>query len=729
MKKHLRLRLFSLLLTVLLLSAPLFVGAARYQTLRPGAQGPRVEIMQSALARAGFDIKADGKYGLKTQEVVKAFQRQKSLETDGLAGHQTLSALFSLVPELIAAFDSASGQAAAPAVSVQPFQQTQPVSSPPVANAGSQTATVVTSNRGALNVRSNAGWGLNVIGKVDHGTQVQVLEASGAWSKIAFSGQTGWVVSTYLRKEASAVQPPSNPAPVQQPVTQAPEETKAVLSQAQVFTPNGKSLNLRDKAGYSGKTQLGIPHLAKVDILAKMGQWTQVNYQGRTGYVVDSFLRHGSSQSQPQQPDIPSTPAEQSPAVPSQPQTPVGQAVVTTSRGRYLNFRSAPATGQNIIGQILSGTRLNVLSKSDDWCQVQFDGKTGYVMTSFLQFDQPAPAAPSNPAPDPAPDQPVQPSGSEQPVFARTLRFAMSGEDVLALQTRLKELKYNTPVSGTYDQQTQDAVASFQAKNALTPDGVFGPQSASMLQSSAARSADSAPLSYTTLRIDDRNDAVASMQKALLELGYQLSVNSRYDVPTHQAVVGFQQRNGLPITGVANAVTQAAIFSSNAKGFDTPVEQLAAGEGKGEGPSSGQVQLLHWFNDVKKNASAGQKVTVHHPVSGISFTIRFYSMGKHADSEPATWRDTQLMNRAFGTPSWNINTVYVKLPDGRWTLASMHNRPHLTGAVSDNGFGGHLCVHFLRDMDEVNRNDPDYGASNQRSIRKAWQNMTGEVVP
>ena len=103
-------------------------------------------------------------------------------------------------------------------------------------------------------------------------------------------------------------------------------------------------------------------------------------------------------------------------------------------------------------------------------------------------------------------------------------------------------------------------------------------------------------------------------------------------------------------------------------------------------------------------------------------------MGNHADSEPATWRDTQLMNRAFGMPSWNINTVYINLPDGRWTLAAMHNRPHLTGAVSENGFGGHLCIHFLRDTDEVNRNDPDYGASNQRAIRKAWQAMTGEAV-
>jgi hypothetical protein len=158
------------------------------------------------------------------------------------------------------------------------------------------------------------------------------------------------------------------------------------------------------------------------------------------------------------------------------------------------------------------------------------------------------------------------------------------------------------------------------------------------------------------------------------------------------------------------------------------VESLDAGLGKGGGPSTSQVKLLHWFNDIKPRVAAGQRVTVYHPSSDTSFTLRLYSLGNHADSEPATWQDTQLMNRAFGTPSWNINTVYVKLPDGRWTLAAMHNRPHLTGAITNNGFGGHLCVHFLRDMDEVLRNDPDYGASNQRAIRKAWLAMTGETV-
>ncbi len=387
--------------------------------------------------------------------------------------------------------------------------------------------------------------------------------------------------------------------------------------------------------------------------------------------------------------------------------------------------------GQNVIGQIPSGARLPLLSRGEAWCEVQYETRRGFVMSSFLRFEQ------TDPQPGPASEQPLEEEPTPvsepgpAPVFSRTLRYGDEGSDVSVLQARLIELKYNCRASSNYDGMTREAVRHFQTQNALTADGIFGSQSAGLIMSAAARAADSPTLSYNTLRIDNADGAdkaVSAMQQALVALGYPLSVNGRYDIPTHQAVVGFQQRNGLPITGIANPVTQSAVFSSSAKGYNTPVTTLGEGEGKGDGPSSSQVKLLHWFNDVKKSTFGGQQAAVYHPVSGVSFTIRFYSMGNHADSEPASWRDTQLMNRAFGTPSWNINIVYVKLPDGRWTMAAMHNRPHLTGAVSENGFGGHLCVHFLRDMDEVNRNDPDYGASNQRAIRKAWQALTGEII-
>ena len=87
------------------------------------------------------------------------------------------------------------------------------------------------------------------------------------------------------------------------------------------------------------------------------------------------------------------------------------------------------------------------------------------------------------------------------------------------------------------------------------------------------------------------------------------------------------------------------------------------------------------------------------------------------------------MVQAFGGKNtWTQKGVYVMLPSGIWTIGSTHDMPHDSGSIKDNGFNGHLCVHFLRDMDEAKKNDPKYGVANQETIRKLWKSLTGEDI-
>ena len=58
----------------------------------------------------------------------------------------------------------------------------------------------------------------------------------------------------------------------------------------------------------------------------------------------------------------------------------------------------------------------------------------------------------------------------------------------------------------------------------------------------------------------------------------------------------------------------------------------------------------------------------------------------------------------------------------------MHDMPHLSGSIRNNNFDGHLCVHFLRNMDETMQNDPKNGVRHQKDIRKAWKALTGEDI-
>ena len=68
--------------------------SGNYATLRLKDRGDRVKILQQALIRLNYlSGSADGIFGNKTLEAVKAFQKASSLTADGLAGKKTLKAL------------------------------------------------------------------------------------------------------------------------------------------------------------------------------------------------------------------------------------------------------------------------------------------------------------------------------------------------------------------------------------------------------------------------------------------------------------------------------------------------------------------------------------------------------------------------------------------------------------------------------------------------------------
>ena len=64
-----------------------------YPTLRRGAKGDIVKVLQTALSKDGSSLEIDGIFGPGTQSAVRSFQKRHGLVVDGIVGPKTWGAL------------------------------------------------------------------------------------------------------------------------------------------------------------------------------------------------------------------------------------------------------------------------------------------------------------------------------------------------------------------------------------------------------------------------------------------------------------------------------------------------------------------------------------------------------------------------------------------------------------------------------------------------------------
>jgi hypothetical protein len=173
---------------------------------------------------------------------------------------------------------------------------------------------------------------------------------------------------------------------------------------------------------------------AKTD--TKIGKWEYVAAWKKT-YIKDA---EPAPEPAPEPPE-PEPQPEPQPALP---------AVVTSENGRPVNLRDQPSRFAQLVDRVPVGEAVDVIENSGEWCQVNWNGKGGYMMTQFLDF-----------------------SDDAKP----TLRRGSSGLFVEELQTDLLILGYDigtTYADGQFGKGTESAVIAFQQAHGLTPDGVAG---------------------------------------------------------------------------------------------------------------------------------------------------------------------------------------------------------------------------------------------------------------
>ena len=196
---------------------------------------------------------------------------------------------------------------------------------------------------------------------------------------------------------------------------------------------------------------------------------------------------------------------------------------------------------------------------------------------------------------------------------------------------------------------------------------------------------------YRTLRRADTGDDVTRLQTELARLGFlnPAAITGIYTTETIAAVTEYQRAAGLYVDGVAGPNTQHKLYGTVPEGTYTD-------------PSGGTVTptLYLWRNGltVVDRLARGSTAVVT-DVKPLSFRVRRWAGGSHADGEPLTAADTAVMCRIYGVnnvkslrrtvvaaPSATINAVA-----SRSVYGVSHNYP-AGDQIPDNNFNGQFCA-------------------------------------
>ena len=127
------------------------------------------------------------------------------------------------------------------------------------------------------------------------------------------------------------------------------------------------------------------------------------------------------------------------------------------------------------------------------------------------------------------------------------------------------------------------------------------------------------------------------------------------------------------------------------------------------------VELLT-MDQVRSLIPINRDITLTDVRTGRQFNIRAFSLGRHADVETSTQRDTDIkFQTRDGRWSCAARPVWVHLGD-RVIAASINGMPHDVDFIPGNGMNGHLCLHFHGTV----TNNQRYQADLRNAIAEAY---------
>lgn len=211
-----------------------------------------------------------------------------------------------------------------------------------ISNANGVEYRTITGN--SVNFRTGPSTSYSSMGKLNKGYKVEYIGTSGSWIQIKYNGKTGYAHGDYVGAYSDS--------------NQTTTSTKVVTA---------TSLNFRSGAGTNYSIIGSIKKGVEVSIISELNGWSKINYGEKIGYVSSSYLANKNESSNNGSSNTEET---------------VKYKKIVNATG--LNFRTGPSTSYSKIATLSNGVEVGVISESNGWSKINYNGKVGYVSSSYL---------------------------------------------------------------------------------------------------------------------------------------------------------------------------------------------------------------------------------------------------------------------------------------------------------------------------------------------------------
>ncbi len=237
---------------------------------------------------------------------------------------------------------------------------------------GAASADSVTVTADRLNMRKEADASSKAVSVISRGEGLSLVSQNGEWLQVKDGEKTGYVMRQYVNLDLTQLQGDI-------------EENTEIFNE----TKTGKAterVNMRALPMTDADIVKVVQKNNKVEITGQCGAWYQVEFSGKTGYVMAEYL---------------TVEEEAAPTVP-QPEEDTGTQDTVWAEAKSgratvrVNMRASATTSSGIVKVVGKNDSVTVLGENNGWYKVSYGGEEGYISKAYISLTE-TPAAPTEP--------------------------------------------------------------------------------------------------------------------------------------------------------------------------------------------------------------------------------------------------------------------------------------------------------------------------------------------